>query len=346
MSNRKSHIVSALSALAVADAMTWQAMYHRSNLLPSWTRRLRREIEGESETSHLSPLPMPFSLNQPAEFLSLSPTDDTEWAVFTIKVFLEAGGSPFIKCVMKHWQDLARREQPVRGPVSVQSALFNLRRGLEPPASGRDNPQFNDDGAMIRSLIIGLAHPGDPDNASKLSLQDASVTNAEDGIWCAQAIAVAASLCVVSSPTQEIVRRAMEELPEGSWSRHLTEEANEIARSYDSVFAAYPQLTEQIINREYNYGCMAAENLALVLALLQLTHRNTVQSISAGVSFGKVSDSVAPMIGAIVGGIEGQESLFAQWSFFIRTLKGVCLPEYSGTDYMELVEQFSTHVTT
>jgi ADP-ribosylglycohydrolase len=346
MNNHRKHVSCSLHALAVADAMTWQAMYHRSTLLPLWTRRIRREIDAESESTHVSAIPMPFSLNQPAEFLSLSPTDDTEWGVFTMKAFLDVEDLSGFKSTLKHWQELAIRQQPIRGPVSAQSALSNLRRGLEPPASGRDNPQHNDDGAMIRSLIIGLAHAGHPDNASEIAKEDASITNSDDGIWCAQAIAVVASLCVESSPTQQIIERAMEELPEGSWSRHLAQEANDIASRHDSFISAYPLLTEKIINREYNYGCMAAENLALVLALLQLTHRNTVQGISAGLSFGKVSDSVAPMIGAIVGGIEGQEFLFAEWTPFIRTLKGVCIPEYSGLNYIELVEQFSAYVTT
>jgi ADP-ribosylglycohydrolase len=345
MNDKRRHIASALHALAVADAMTWQAIFHRSTLLPYWTRRIRREIEAESETSHVVSLSMPFSLNQPPESLSLSPTDDTEWAAFEMNILLGSKESSYLKTAMKDWHDLAQEERPVRGSVSIQSTLFNLRRGQEPPASGRDNPHHNDDGAMIRALVIGLACAGQPEKASETSALDSSITNAEDGIWCAKAIAVLASLSVEMLPTEKLIQRTIQELPNGTWSRHLSQLALEIVGTHDSFVSAYPSLSERIINKEYNYGCMAAENLALVLAILSLTERNTFQAISAGLSFGKVSDSVAPLIAAIVGAIDANAFAFEEWKSIVQTLKGVCIPGLSGLNYLELVENFSLHVT-
>jgi len=345
MNNKKKHITCSLYALAVADAMSWQAMYHRSTLLAPWTRRIRREIDAESETSHVLPIPMPFSLNQPAEFLSLCPTDDTEWSVFTMKTILEAKGHPYQKSALKRWQSLADQSKVIRGSISVQSALFNLKHGLTPPASGRDNPQHNDDGAMVRSLIIGLAYPGNPDKAAAIAKEDASITNADDGVWCAQSIAVAASLCVEGKGRQDIIRRAIEELPEGSLSRRKAQEAIEIVAQHHSFLSAFPVLTELVVNKEYSYGCIAPENLAIVLALFQLVGDDMVQAITAGLSFGKVSDSVAPLLGALVGCIEDNEEIFSEWIPYIRTLKGICMPEYSGLNYLDLVEEFGAYVS-
>jgi hypothetical protein len=150
---------------------------------------------------------------------------------------------------------------------------------------------------------------------------------------------------VEGKPKRDIVRRAFEELPEGSLSRRKTQLAIEIVEGHDSFLSAYPLLTERVVNKEYSYGCMAPENLAIVLSLLQLVGNDSMLAINAGLSFGKVSDSVAPLLAALVGGIQGDDKVFSEWNPYIRTLKGICIPEYSGLNYLDLVEEFCAYVS-
>ena len=35
----------AMIGLAIGDAISWTSMFHRSVLLPLWTRRIRREMD-------------------------------------------------------------------------------------------------------------------------------------------------------------------------------------------------------------------------------------------------------------------------------------------------------------
>ena len=90
MNDLKQRAVNAMIGLAIGDALSWTAMFHRSVLLPPWTRRKRREIDIESEMTNVIITPMPFSLNQPAQHFAISPTDETEWAAFTADILLRS----------------------------------------------------------------------------------------------------------------------------------------------------------------------------------------------------------------------------------------------------------------
>ena len=69
MNEIKQRAKNAMIGLAIGDSISWTSMFHRSVLLPQWTRRIRREIDASSETTNVLLTPMPFSLNQPAKYL-------------------------------------------------------------------------------------------------------------------------------------------------------------------------------------------------------------------------------------------------------------------------------------
>ena len=56
--------IGALYGLAIGDALSWPAMFHRSYQLSLWTRRRRREMEVKAETDSTLNLTLPYSLNQ------------------------------------------------------------------------------------------------------------------------------------------------------------------------------------------------------------------------------------------------------------------------------------------
>jgi ADP-ribosylglycohydrolase len=212
-----------LLGLAVGDAIGWPAMFHRSLLLPPWTRRIRREIDVQREDAGVLRVPMPFSLNQPAGAFSPCPTDDTEWAAWTMKNLLANGCAVEERWVADEWLSLAAQEKGVRGGVSTHAAIENLRRGILPPFSGRDNPHYFDDGSMCRAVPIGIACAGNPALAASATRIDAAVTNFEDGIWTACAVAAAVSIACAGGDRQSVIDAALNALPTDSWSRLFVE---------------------------------------------------------------------------------------------------------------------------
>ena len=67
------------------------------------------------------------------------------------------------------------------------------------------NAYYMSDGAAMRSGPIGIVCAGDPERAAELAYRDACVSHYREGIWGAQAVAVAVSLAMVDADMEEIM---------------------------------------------------------------------------------------------------------------------------------------------
>ncbi|MEV1177934.1 ADP-ribosylglycohydrolase family protein, partial [Nonomuraea sp. NPDC049784] len=170
----------AFAGLAVGDAVGWPAARHRAALHAPWSRRLHRELDAFAEEHRVTTLPVPFALNQPTAPLAIGPSDDAEWLAWTALTIDRPRAEAFGELLEG---DTSRIREGVRARISVATALDNLAEGIEPPASGHDNPHHFDDAAAVRAVAFG-ALGRDP-------TQDAQVTNAYDGVLGAQAMAAA-----------------------------------------------------------------------------------------------------------------------------------------------------------
>lgn len=328
----------AMLGLAIGDALSWTAMFHRSYLLPPWTRRIRREMDAASETSNVLALAMPFSLNQPAESFDISPTDDSEWAAFTTNILLKRDDG-FERALHDVWLTLAQSGEIIKGGVSTQAALSNLRKDIKPPRSGRENPHYFDDGAVSRAVPIGIFCAGNPEKAARMAALDASVTNAEDGVWAAQAFSAAISLACVGKSVNEILDASLQFLPMSSLVRRKVDDALAFADDRDSLFSMHPKIQNTIINREYSYGNAAPETLALTFVIAKMIGHDFELALTTAASFAKAADSLPAAVGALVGAMSSGEIASASWLAAITTLKGVCIPSLAGTNFLELTDR-------
>jgi ADP-ribosylglycohydrolase len=331
----------ALLGLAIGDAIGWPAMFHRSRLLPPWTRRIRREMDAQREDAGVLRVPMPFSLNQPFATFDLCPTDDTEWAAWTIDGLMANGCFVNAEWVTAQWCGLAHGGTAIRGGVSTQAALANLRSGIMPPASGRNNPHYFDDGAACRAVPIGIAYAVSPDRAANAAGIDACVTNAEDGIWVAQAVAAAVSAACGGGSRVSVVETAVRSLPADSWSRRTVERALQMSGQEVPSLALLP-LLHGILNAEYNDGCVGPETLALTLAIVQRFGERFEEAVTTAAAFAKGADALPALVGAIAGALAPGTPIPPQWEGSLGPLRGICLPSLAGRDYPGLVEEFIT----
>jgi ADP-ribosylglycohydrolase len=330
----------AMLGLAIGDALSWPAMFHRSRLLPPWTRRIRREMDSASESAKILALPMPFSLNQPPEFFDIGPTDDTEWAAFTSSILLN-DDSEFELSLYNAWLALANSEENVKGSVSTQAALTNLRKGFLPPRTGKENPHYFDDGALSRAVPIGVINAGNPEKAARMASTDASITNAEDGVWAAQALAVAISLACVGKGIKEILDAARSILPQSSLVRRRVHEALALVVEGETLFSIQPIIQNTIINQEYSYGNAAPETLALTFLIARSYGPNFEHAVTVATSFAKTADALPATIGALVGAMNSNTVASKEWLSSISTLRGICIPSLAGMNYLELTERLA-----
>ncbi|MEO8232345.1 MAG: ADP-ribosylglycohydrolase family protein [Ignavibacteriota bacterium] len=341
MNDIKQRAKNAMIGLAIGDAISWTSMFHRSVLLPSWTRRIRREIDASSETTNVIVTPMPFSLNQPAKYFNISPTDETEWAAFSAEILMKKKFDLYEQELLKEWMKLANSKSPIRGGVSTQAAISNLRKGINPPQSGKQNPHYFDDGAMSRAIPIGIFCAGQPEVAAHLAAIDASVTNGEDGIWAAQAMAVTVSLVCSGQNIKDAISVAYQYLPVLSWIRRIVDDAMVIAENSDSVFSILPEIQTKIVNREYSFGNVAPETLAITFIIAKVHGNNFETAVTAASCFAKSGETLPAMVGALAGAMQLKSLASDGWLSAIKTLKGICIPGYAEKNYLKLVEEIS-----
>ncbi len=332
--------IGALYGLAIGDALSWPAMFHRSYQLSLWTRRRRREMEVKAETDSTLNLTLPYSLNQNKNVFNLCPTNNTEWAAFTIQQLLENSSEPNAENWIDGWKSLIDPDEPLRASIAIKTALGNLRNGKLPPASGHDNPHYFDDSSMSRAIPFGLLFQGDHEKLMNAIEMDASVTNSEDGIWAAQSIAVAVSIALKGGAIENIISNAIEVLPSNSWSKRVVTDALKICDQSNSFFDAPPSLTNQIINREYSYGSAAPETLAIVLSVIYFSQNSFEKAISMATTIGKTAETVPALVGALAGALDPDAIDSKVWKNHLKQLKGISIPRMKNVNYIDLVNAF------
>ncbi|MFI7036655.1 ADP-ribosylglycohydrolase family protein [Microbispora rosea] len=339
--DRLDRVRGAFAGLAAGDAAGWPAAQHRSTLLAGWSRRLRRELDAFAEEHQVTTLPVPFALNQPVAPLAAGPSDDAEWLAWTALTIGEDRAEAFGR--------LAGRDD-VRARISVWAALDNLAAGKRPPASGHDNPHHFDDAAAVRAVAFGAAGR-DP-------LEDARVTNAEDGVLGAVAMARAVAALTDGAPMGDAVEAALGALPPDTAIGHAAREALAAARAAGSPFASVPALDAAVLDHVYSYGVAAAQTVPIALALADVAvfaampgaeefgagefggEEFGAEAFGAGVSaaacLAPVADSAPALTGALLGCAAGYDALPAAWRERVRTLAGCCLPELAGADLLDI----------
>jgi ADP-ribosylglycohydrolase len=362
-----------LLGLAAGDAAGWPAARHRAARMPEWTRRLTRELDTFAEQNETTTLPVPIALNQPPEPLRLGPSDDAEWAAFTAEAVVASRGALLSDlsrdrrvraAVDLAWMSLAAEISsaaarapevesaviPLRARISVRAGLGNLATGLRPPASGHDNPHFFDDAACVRSCVLAVVHPGDPEAAADLAEYDARYTQDGDGVHGARAMAAAVALALAGAPAADCVAAAQQQLPPGSEIARNAAHAVDLTRTARTArtareadgsargcaFGLVPLLEHQIIDHVYSYGIAAADTVPVALALVLAADGDMAEAVPAAACLSRVADSAPALAGALAGALGGAAALPDAWRTACRTLAGCALPQLAGLDLVEL----------
>ncbi|MFG2073060.1 ADP-ribosylglycohydrolase family protein [Nonomuraea maritima] len=308
----------AFAGLAVGDAVGWPAGRHRSALHAPWSRRLHRELDAFAEEHRVTTLPVPFALNQPVAPLRIGPSDDAEWLAWTALTIDRPRAEAFGELT------------DVRARISVATALDNLAKGIEPPASGHDNPHHFDDAAAVRAVAYGAAGR-DP-------TEDAQVTNALDGVLGARAMAAAVAEAVASGQVGRAVEAALAVLPPETAIGHNARAALSAARAAGDPFAAVPALDAEVLDHVYSYAVGAAQTVPVALALAEAAGGELARAVPAAACLAPVADSAPALTGAIAGACGGYAAVPQGWLASARTLAGCCLPELAGRDLIEIAD--------
>lgn len=342
MNDRRDRTAGALLGLAIGDAAGWPAVRHRSQLLPPWTRRLHRELDEFAETQQVTTLPVSFSLNQPTAPLRLGPSDDAEWAAWTLHRLGDGDGhadAPLTRAgVHGYWRAAVTAGTLPRGRISVAAAADALRRDLDPPLTGHDNPHHFDDAAAVRAVAVGLVADG-PAAAATLAGWDAEVTNDGDGLAAARAVAETIARLVRGEDltTAWAAAAAASLPPDGLLATTVTRALAATSTAQTSADAV--AVLDDVVDHVYSYGVAAAQTVAVAVALAHAAERGgerPIDAVAAAVCLPTLADSAPALTGALTGAAHGLGALPTTWVERCRRLAGCCSPDLAGVDLVDL----------
>lgn len=334
-----------LTGLVLGERLCWTGLYQRSFLLPYWTRRKRRDIEAAYDRNSLLETSLPFALNQPTDALLSGPGPHTEWFVFQVGVFIKGHGSYSLRHALSSWRTLAENRFGLRLSISQEAVLRNLREGKTPPVTGHDNPHFFDDTACFRALVIACLHADALPRALETTRQDASITNAEDGLWGALAVTAATVTAVRRAGVEASIAAALEQLPQGSWIRRMTTQALEHADTASSPFELAARLEHVLVNSAYNYANAAAETAPLTLAILKRSRGDVERALLLALALPRTAGSVVPLVAALCGALGALDAL-KNPDILNDPLRGVALSFLKGTVPAERVASLISLIST
>jgi ADP-ribosylglycohydrolase len=336
----------AILGLAYGDAIGFPALFHRFVRLPQRRHDFLWRTNREMDHQHVLRLMLPFTHRIPGETLEPAPTDDTEFAVLTLEALLSAPDKPHRDHLVTAWLE---RVLPVAGEVysgfSERSAIENFKRGLLPPATGNDNPLHYADAAVPRAVPIGLYHAGDPDSADHLARLDAEITQAEDGVYAAQAMAAAVAVLGAGGALDEALGEGRARLPEGTWIAHGDDLAQDCVEESGRPEELPLLLQRRLINTVYSYGNVAPETLPAAFALVEACEGDFHRATLLANTVAKAADSLPAMVGALCGAYQGARRVGPAWEAQLVECRGVCLPFLAGARLDDLARRLHERVT-
>lgn len=328
----------ALLGLAIGDAAGLPALYHRSTRLGQ-KRGWLWQFSIEADTQQVLRFPLPFTAGRP-EQLELSGTDDTEFAVAAARILLDAGDDPSSEALFSGWRKLVvDRSEEVWSGIAERSSIVNAQAGLTPPATGNDNPAHFDDGAVARAVPVGIRYAGRPERAAEVATRLAEITNAEDGVWAAAAMAVAVASAVSGANAADAVHAGIAVIPSDSWLGRQMARALDLAASAATPFDLVADLNDEVANASYSFGTIAPETLACAFAIVVATGGDPTVAVPLAGMIAKQSDSMPAMVGALTGALSGADALPQRWRDKVEVLRGHCLPHLAGTSLSAIADE-------
>jgi ADP-ribosylglycohydrolase len=267
-------------------------------------------------------------------------TDDTEFALLTAEILLRSKGNPTCDDVLHAWRTHVLEEKELkRGGASEREAASNIRRGILAPASGQFNSYSASDGAAMRAAPAGIIAAGNPDRAAELAGIDAEISHSGEGIWGAQAVAAAVAVAMGGGTVEDIFEEGMRRAPQGSWLRHNFRTAVTLMdKRGRSLHAVWMEL-HQLLRGEYKAS--APEAVVSAFSVFLLAGGNFRSSIVYGGNFGRDSDTIGAIAGALAGSFCGLAAIPPDWVARTRRPGGTCLRFTAELDIVDVAEKLT-----
>ncbi len=267
-------------------------------------------------------------------------TDDTEFALLSAEILINSKGKPTPEHVLAAWKEHVLVEDELkRGGASEREAATNIRKGLTAPETGKYNAYSKSDGAAMRSAPMGIVAAGDPELAAELARIDAEISHADDGIWGAQAVAAATAVAIAGASVDEIIAEARKWAPAGSWFKYSFDTAFNILEKFDyNIEQSWMPLHKAL---RCEYKASVPEAVVSAFAVFKLTDGKFKKGMIHAGNFGRDTDTIGAIVGALSGAANGLETIPEAWIDNVRTPHGTCLQFTAKQDLFEVARKLT-----
>ena len=271
--------------------------------------------------------------------------DDLNYPILGM-LLLEEHGARFTQLdVMRAWM---RHLPPgwTFGPertLLLKAGLHSLARGeLPTPQELTDwvtilNPGDEKCGAMIRADAYGYACPGRPALAAELAWRDASWTHRRAGIYGTMFMAAAIATALVADHWHEVIRVALQFVPQGSRFHAHAVDCLGIVAAADDWLEAY-----EVIHTKYaaHGHCLIYQETGTLMNTLRFA-KDVGDGICIQVMQGNDTDSYGARAGALLGAFFGPGHLDTRWLEPFHDTIHVGLADFAETSLSRLAARMS-----
>lgn len=241
--------------------------------------------------------------------------DDIDWTMLGLYVLETYGRGFTTDDVAREWLD----RMPFTQTYTAERVAYrNLVAGLRPPLTATvRNPYREWIGALIRVDAYGYVNPGDPAEAARLALVDASLSHTANGVYGAQWAAALVAQALVSSSAVDALRVALEVVPPKS----------RLAVSQQTVLGLYADgaSVEDALDwidtaLAYNW-VHTLNNAAIISTALLWGAGDFRRTLGFAIAAGRDTDSNGATVGSVLGALHGEvpADLVAQGNEVVRS---------------------------
>ena len=266
-------------------------------------------------------------------------TDDTEFALLTAKTIIRCKGKLTTEeCVRSWMEDVVTQDEYKRGGASEIEAANNLRKGIQPPLSGKFNTFHMSDGSSMRIGPIGILCAGDIEKAKEYARIESEISHYRDGVWGAQAVAAAVAAAMVDGSMEEIFDAAMSAIPEESWLYYNMTKAFAILEEKGSLLEAWMELHDFLWTSSW---ATTAEAIPSAFVCLKAVNDDFRKGVTLAGNFGRDADTIGAVAGVILGAKYGASQMPQAWIEKTRYPSGTCLLFTKGIDIRDYAEKIT-----
>lgn len=266
-------------------------------------------------------------------------TDDTEFALLTAKTIIRCRGKLTTEeCVRSWMEDVVTQDEYKRGGASEIEAANNLRKGIQPPLSGKFNTFHMSDGSSMRIGPVGILCAGDVEKAKEYARIESEISHFRDGVWGAQAVAAAVAAAMVDGTMEEIFDAAMSAIPEESWLYYNMTRAFEILEQRGSLLEAWMELHDFLWTSSW---ATTAEAIPSAFVCLKAVNDDFRKGVTLAGNFGRDADTIGAVAGVILGAKYGASQMPQAWIEKTRFPSGTCLTFTKGIDIRDYAEKIT-----